>query len=949
MPNFFDQFDVAPAAPVTEPPKPNFFDRFDEPSQPAAARPGPTVASAPAPAGLDLGVGVQGAARGIGMAVGQPFDLANMGANVLLSGADWIGDKTGLGRVPFRFKMPSEMLTSLAGNAAQSAGLQVHDPEKMTPGEKAVYNANAFGTLGALTAGAMVPAAVGRAAPVVARLPQAFDSLLAGYGAAPVRTVVGEGAAGVGAGLGKTVSEELLPEDARKSSPTAAATGAITDVLGMLLGGTAGGVASNIATGLPKAALSTARGFSRASDIPIDPETGRWARNRDADQAARYVQGNASEPSTAAENIAANANDYRAMGAPLPSVGALSEDPGVAAIAAAERNRNPAPFAQRDVSLRDAAMGELESNVPLGADPRAATEFVRREVDNRVNAASGELQAAEARLAQAEQGQRDVAGRVAPFAGRQGDASASLDRSIVQGSLEPMDAERRAAFDAVPRDATVPGRPFVETAAGIRRAAEHLPENARREVLPEQWLQDFESLLRRDADGRINGVNDVTFGTINDLRPILAAEIARARKDGAPTPYLDNLERLRVEINRATNQQPEAQAAVSHFENVYAPVWGRGAGEAYGFRQDLNVDRLHRTAAAPTATAGRFLSTGAGAREKAEALSRVVGSIADPTNRAAAESAVRTYVLGDLTRTIGRDGRIHENALARWLNGPSGWGEALSQFPRVRDEVAQLLTDIRAGSATRNRMAGEVERAGAQLKRTQADVDASGLSLVLGREPTKAAAAVLDSGDPERAMREVMATVSQSPEARLAWQRAVSERLIQKVTTASPGKVTDGDFAPEYRRLAEAFRQYERALAQVYSPEQMNALRRAQKMLEPLAREAPKAMPGSVDSANSGFWRAIELGLKATFGVLKGGGITRTLKVAAGPDAHTESMPQRLVTRMMFDPELAMHLLTRNANDVGTQRWNGKLLRLIAGAEGAREGMEPSDDQGSRR
>lgn len=75
--------------------------------------------------------------------------------------------------------------------------------------------------------------------------------------------------------------------------------------------------------------------------------------------------------------------------------------------------------------------------------------------------------------------------------------------------------------------------------------------------------------------------------------------------------------------------------------------------------------------------------------------------------------------------------------------------------------------------------------------------------------------------------------------------------------------------------------------------------------------------PNSAD-----MWKLLEVGLKAHYGVLKGGGVLRTLKIATSFDADEASEAQRLVTRMMFDPELASHLLTREVKDVGAPAWN---------------------------
>ena len=82
-------------------------------------------------------------------------------------------------------------------------------------------------------------------------------------------------------------------------------------------------------------------------------------------------------------------------------------------------------------------------------------------------------------------------------------------------------------------------------------------------------------------------------------------------------------------------------------------MWGRRAGEAYRFRTDFNAGRMHHTASPPSATAGRFLSAGEGAKENAAALSRIVQSIPDLSDKAAALSTLLRCALAELTETIG--------------------------------------------------------------------------------------------------------------------------------------------------------------------------------------------------------------------------------------------------------------------------------------------------------
>jgi len=88
----------------------------------------------------------------------------------------------------------------------------------------------------------------------------------------------------------------------------------------------------------------------------------------------------------------------------------------------------------------------------------------------------------------------------------------------------------------------------------------------------------------------------------------------------------------------------------------------------------------------------------------------------------------------------------------------------------------------------------------------------------------------------------------------------------------------------------------------------------------------------------------LEVGLKSTHGILKGGGVLRTLKVAASFGADDAAAANRLVTRMMSDPELAAHLLTREVKEVGTSAWNDKLARLLRRVEIGRELSSEHDE-----
>lgn len=903
-----------------------------DPSNPAA-----DTSVAPARSGVRPMVGVQGAGRGVADVAGTLPDIANMGANALLALVDRGSRVAGGPEISYRFPMASDEIAKTAGGLASKIGVPVLDEADMTSKEKLSYNVNRFGTQGALSAGILTPIAAARATSAAARVvPKVGDTFVQPYVANAAKVGIGDTVAGAGAGTAITGSQ-ALPDEIRKAG--GGAVGGVADLLAMLAGGAGGGTIAGTAMNGPSYVRQRAMSSLPDRGIPIDPETKMPTSNRVSDATADFVQSQTTNPTTAADEILRGANDFRNMGAPVPTTGLLSKDPKLTALERGQRRTDPGTFDANDTALRDAARESVESIQPSGVDPRDATRFIQGEVDRRIGDAETNLRTATSREATAANAERSIADVVRQAGGRGSAASADLDRLLIDRSLRPMDETRRAAFDAVPRDVTVPGEPFVERAQTIRDSARHLPPNARTEVLPANRLQDLESFAQRNAEGEIESIDPVPFGTINDMRPIVSSEIARARAENLPPPYIENLEAIRRELNAATDELPEARAALDHFQNTYAPVWGRGSGPAYDFRQDFNVDRTNRIASPPTTTAGRFLTKSEGAREKAQALSRVVASMADPNDQRATNDAIRRYVLDDVSRTVGNDGRIDGQQLARWLNGKGGWGDALGEFPTVRAEMNQLLRDVQAGNTARNVMAAEVERASTNVRRTQEQIDNSALSLVIGREPRKAARTVLESRDPMMAMREVRSTIGANAKAAKAWERAVTDHLVDRVTRIAPGDVSSGTRALDYAKLVRTFDNYRPALAELYAsqPDKMNALQRAQTLLEPLARVAGGASTAKPEVVgNEALWRALEIGLKSFFGVLEGGGRLRTLKIAVKGIGDDTAQIERLVARMMFDPELAAHLLTKKTTEVATPAWNDKLAKLLRRTEAGR-------------
>jgi hypothetical protein len=893
---------------------------------------------------------LQGAGRGIADTAALPFDVANMGANALLAGIDKAYGATGGDGVSFRFPMTSDEIAKTGSQAASAIGMPVADERDMSPREKAAYNINRYGTQGALTGGLLgyltsLRASLGAATPSIG------DSLLRAYRTNPAATVAGDTAAGAGAGTGITLSQ-MLPEEVRRAG--GGTVGAAADVAAMLAGGVGATTALETATRGPSAVVDKFRGARPASEIPLD--NGLPTTNRLADRAAEFVQAQSADPEAAAANIRAGANTFRDMGAPTPTSGMLSGDPKLMAFERGDRNARPGDYAVKDMRLRDAAVDTVAGIQPQNVDARGATNFLQGEVSRRIGEAESGLRWAREQSDAAEAAERSVASNIQSFGGRGSQASADLDQIVSNRALVPSQAEKNRRYREIDPGRTVMRdlEPLAALADDIEREVAEVPAALRREMIPEGLIADIRRMRARQevdpATGEainVGGPGEMSFGAMNEMRSGLASASLAARTAGQ-SRLSENLDRFRALIGQeghalaseGSEAGQRARAANEYYANEFAPVWNAGPGDAAArFRKDFNVDRANRTTTPPTTTAGRFLSTGAGSTEKAESLSRVIGSLADPSDQAAAIDAVRRYVLDDMSRTVGADGRIRPQQLARWLNGKGGWADALGPFPAVRAEMDQILRDVQVGNASRTSAAAEVERASRSLRRTRDEIDASALSLVIGREPKKAARAVLESADPQMAMREIRHTIGGNALARQAWERAVTDHLIDRVTRVDPAGVSAGSHSLDYGKLVTSFKRYESALAELYvgQSDKMNALRRAQKMLEPLAKVSGPSIKAAPDnSAQEALWRGLEVGLKGVYGVLKGGGLLRTIRIAAGDLGGDAAQIERLVARMMFDPELAAHLLTRKTRDVGSPVYNDKLATLLRRVQAGR-------------
>jgi hypothetical protein len=246
----------------------------------------------------------------------------------------------------------------------------------------------------------------------------------------------------------------------------------------------------------------------------------------------------------------------------------------------------------------------------------------------------------------------------------------------------------------------------------------------------------------------------------------------------------------------------------------------------------------------------------------------------------------------------------------------------------------------RTGEYERGRLEADVRAAEARLSEVEKDKGA--LGAVLGKDPDTAIASIFGADDRVREMKAIVKATRGNQRASDGLKAALTRYLLSEDVNMAPQKTTSGKLPLSQAKTTKRLDQHADVLAQVYSPEEMNALRSANKVLQVEARKQLRGTTGA-DTAEKMNLRVLELGLKAWYGILKGGGVFRTVRLALSSLPDKGAAARQLVEQAQVDPELALHLLNRKITPEGPA-WNAKLQRLLAKAEFARAYNEEDED-----
>ncbi|KQW22797.1 hypothetical protein ASC80_05510 [Afipia sp. Root123D2] len=164
--------------------------------------------------------------------------------------------------------------------------------------------------------------------------------------------------------------------------------------------------------------------------------------------------------------------------------------------------------------------------------------------------------------------------------------------------------------------------------------------------------------------------------------------------------------------------------------------------------------------------------------------------------------------------------------------------------------------------------------------------------------------------------------VKSDPAAQRGWKAAVSEVLADRVqSTRKIGETPE----VQYARLAKEFKDNEAILAKVYSPEEMNNLRQAHKLLGYFKEAEKRATTGS-PTAERTIPQWVQLAARHVYGDLKGGGIVKRFKLLLDLLPTNKQNADEIVQMAWFNPDVAAYLLEKPVRN-----------RLIAVDNAARE------------
>lgn len=860
--------------------------------------------------------------------LGMPGDLLNLLTNTVKSGVQTLA---GRGDEPYQ-PVPASFGSEFFKN---NVFKEVADRDDYSSSQRLFGNVMSMGTE-ALAGGAglaarakMVPEAAGM-----------IGEVIKPYVTRPGAQVAQDVVAGMGAGAGLTAAQEMD-------------LGPIGELFGSILGGAsavpvakmAEGTARNMyAKGESQVPGASRRALDDVRSIVTEPQVDRSTGRTEGPLVTNRQQ--------AVDNINQSLDDARELGIAAPTLGPASGDVGLSMLDVRQRTKNPQPFAERDQQVRtDIAkrFGEVLSNpeADVTAPQRAASSYI----DNQLNTRQQNISqlrdaevAQEGQLADLIDQEQNIPAQIQARRGAEGKASTALNEQL-DATLTERTQLKNAKFDESAQGAYVDAQSLANLVDEVNSQAPKLAPDAR---LPDYIMKGISKFIPQP--GTLEGPNS-TAGMIPaeevlKLRKYLNTEIQSLRSRGEYTKA-DTLQSFKGKINETIELDPKFKEANEYYKSEYAPFFAEGYGKKYRdtVQRGTGVDK-----ADADNIAGIFLNSTADAKAD---LDKIRSIVKDP---AALDSSVEMYFDAMLAKKTLNPKTIrnfiadnqdvlppavkakYEGIVKAMMNNSEAQSEALTGLNNLKKTIRDAETDL-----------GNTERT----------LNSGPLGKMARFDDDKYIANIMGANDRKKQIAEIKKELGNDPEAMDGFKEATVQWLMKKVKGTDASGVSNGDTDLAgrpilYSKLTNTFDDNREALADVFSPEEMNTLQRMHTVMSRQGNLARRATTGSdtaekLTQSERQVMDTIEVALKIKFGMLKGAGLNKVIKqvrsTVFGPSKRVIEADE-LLQRMALDPRVAKVVLTVDPLTVDNGKWFSELNAAL-GVQAAVADDKPEDEEGN--
>lgn len=606
-----------------------------------------------------------------------------------------------------------------------------------------------------------------------------------------------------------------------------------------------------------------------------------------------------------------------------PTAGTASDDIGLIALEKgriSHRDSSALFNARREQNMRNISDSLEKVALEMGGDPELARKTFQKYINDLIETGEDTLEGAERALEAARFETDNFVDEFTSAAGMPENASVGINQTV-KDELKRITIEKNRLFAAIDPHGSV----IIEK-EGLRDFVKELLKPQSTLDLSPQKVGKIPIIKKLRQALSPKNKKPLTYKALQHLRPELSEAIAKARaaEEGGVVGKLLNLKRavddIAGELAEGSSDVAERAAeAMRYYKEEYVPKFKEFTGKQF---KDA---RIKGTPIPPTTTGKRFLKASTGTTESAKQLRSIIEGA---TNAEDAMPLVREHFIGEVADLLrGETGKKAVNKLQAYLSNRQV-RESLNAFPEVRAEITEYLGKLKGGVERQTLMGEEVLRAKEQLNLTQKATQKSAAKYFVDNEPIRAVSRVFSSGDPEKAMDELvqLARKDISGDALKGLRVATSQYL--GLPSGIQGRFRGGrEVGGALEVLQSAVSGVlehppsRKALAKLYSPQEMKTITLVKDQLRLMDKINRQATAGSPTAQLSSLAQQSRIVIASMYGIVKGRGIfqiSQWILNALGQNPITKA--QALLTDAMLDPELAKTLLAPAKTDVAKKK-----------------------------